>query len=101
MPRDEERGSVGGMAQDPTRHGSADGRRASPLSPSFAFVIQLREGADAGARFAGRVEHVQSANAARFESVPELLAFVAQVLRDLRKKSAERTTRRQDGGGFP
>lgn len=60
-----------------------------PLSPSRAFVIQLREGTEVGNRFAGRAEHVGSAHSARFQSVEELLAFIAQVLGDLEKKSME------------
>lgn len=63
--------------------------RELPLSPSRAFVIQLREGTEVGKRFAGRAEHVQSAHAAQFQSVEELLAFIEQVLGDLKKKSIE------------
>ncbi|MGH7961892.1 MAG: hypothetical protein ACRERD_08715 [Candidatus Binatia bacterium] len=55
------------------------------LSPQRAFVIQLREESEVGGRFGGRVEHVTSARSARFQSVEELLAFIAQVLGDMKK----------------
>jgi hypothetical protein len=63
--------------------------RQLPLSPSRAFVIQLREGTEVGKLFAGRAEHVQSAHAVQFQSVEGLLAFIEQVLGDLKKKSME------------
>ncbi len=34
---------------------------------------------------AGRVEHVASGRSVHFESLPELLAFLGRVLRDLRE----------------
>jgi hypothetical protein len=43
------------------------------LSPTRAFVVQLRGRPGA---FAGRVEHIASGEAARFESGDELLAFL-------------------------
>ena len=46
------------------------------LRPEGAFVIEFR--LDAG--LAGRVEHVVSGRATRFESEGELLAFVRTVL---------------------
>ena len=73
----------------PTRQRIADQGTALPLSPLRAFVIQLREGAEVEERFAGRVEHVQSAHAAQFQSLRELLAFIKQVLGDLKKKSMQ------------
>jgi hypothetical protein len=46
-----------------------------------AFVIQFRPETDVRAgRFEGRVEHVASSKAARFESLDELLAFIASML---------------------
>ena len=60
----------------------------SPLSPALAFVVQFREAAAAGGnRFAGRVEHVTSGQAARFESPQNLLAFLVRVLRAGKRSS--------------
>jgi len=51
------------------------------LSPHRAFVVQFRaETAVEQGRFAGRVEHVVSGQAAQFQSLEELLAFIARVL---------------------
>ena len=51
------------------------------LPPERAFVIQLRAASDGDTElFAGRAEHVASGEAARFGSIPELVAFVRQVL---------------------
>jgi len=49
-----------------------------------AFVVQFAAGADVarGALF-GRVEHVRSAHAAHFETLDELLAFIARALAGL------------------
>jgi hypothetical protein len=44
------------------------------LSPERAFVVQFR------GPCAGRVEHVRSGEAARFESRDELLAFIDRLL---------------------
>ena len=53
----------------------------SPLLPHRAFVVQLREHADVEqGQWVGRVEHVTSGQAAHFQSLEELLAFIAQVL---------------------
>ncbi len=52
-----------------------------PLSPMRAFVVQFRDSAeDAQTVFSGRVEHMVSGRAARFESSAELLAFLVQAL---------------------
>jgi hypothetical protein len=54
-----------------------------PLLPEGAFVIQFRPGTDVGDRHVeGRVEHVVSGEATRFDSLDTLLAFFARVLRD-------------------
>ena len=46
-----------------------------------AFVIQFREGTDIEAgRVEGKVEHIASFKASRFQSLDELLAFVARIL---------------------
>ena len=62
-----------------------------PLLPEGAFVIQFRAGTDVGDhRVEGRVEHVVSGEATRFDSLDTLLAFLARMLRD-----------RGPGGGPP
>ena len=61
-----------------------------PLSPARAFVVQFREGTEeAGRRFTGRVEHMISGHAARFESRAELLAFFVRVLSAVQTKLSE------------
>lgn len=56
--------------------------RNKPSLPSNrAFVVQLRWDADVEhGDFRGRVEHLVSMQAAHFESVEELTAFIAQVV---------------------
>ena len=50
-----------------------------------AFVIQFRESTDIEAgRVEGKIEHISSYQAVRFQSVEELLAFVARVLGTIR-----------------
>jgi hypothetical protein len=54
------------------------------LLPSRAFVVEFRGGSAIGEDeppLSGRVEHVVSGKAARFESAAELLDFVRGVLR--------------------
>jgi len=53
----------------------------APLSPHWAFVVQLREGtALTPEALHGRVEHIVSGQAALFTSLEELRAFMAHVL---------------------
>ncbi len=53
----------------------------SPLSPHRAFVVQLREHTDVErGGWAGRVEHVTSGRAAHFQSLEEMVAFIAGIL---------------------
>jgi hypothetical protein len=55
-----------------------------------AFVIQLHPEADLKpAKFAGRVEHVDSGRAEGFRSVEELVTFIEQTMKEL-----EETARR-------
>jgi hypothetical protein len=62
----------------------------SPLSPHRAFVVQLRENADVERdQWVGRVEHITSGQATRFQSSEQLLAFVARVLTALAKQSLD------------
>lgn len=61
-----------------------DSRGTSPLLPDRAFVVHFRtETAVQHEHYAGRVEHVVSGQAARFESLDELLGFIRQVLTTL------------------
>ena len=61
-----------------------------PLSPARAFVVQFREGTEAaGQHFTGRVEHMISGQAARFQTPEELLAFFARVLSALHSQPSE------------
>jgi len=54
---------------------------APPLSPHWAFVVQFREDTNvAQGRFTGRVEHVVLGHSKRFQSLEELLAFIAHML---------------------
>ena len=58
---------------------------AAPLSVHWAFVVHLRTNSDVlhGA-IAGRVEHVVSGQSMHFDSLEELLAFIDQVLANVR-----------------
>ena len=67
-------------------------RRAQPAER--AFVVQLRPGAlPEEGRMAGRVEHVASGRSEHFGSLPELLAFLGRVLRNLREASSRQGRR--------
>lgn len=60
------------------------------LSVHRAFVVQFQ--ADTvveQGHLAGRVEHVVSGQAADFQSLEMLLAFIAQVLREARDRAAD------------
>ena len=53
----------------------------------LAFVIQFRPETDAAdGHFEGKVEHVASYEATRFQSLDELLAFIARVLTEVSNK---------------
>ena len=57
----------------------------SPLLPPWAFVVQFRLETDlAQGRGTGQVEHVVSGQAAPFQSLEELLAFLTRVLTAVR-----------------
>ncbi len=61
-----------------------------PLSPARAFVVQFREETGgAGKPFTGRVEHMITGAAARFESREELLTFFVKVLSTVQTKRSE------------
>jgi hypothetical protein len=64
--------------QDPITPDPAADR---PLPVHRAFVVQLHETAVvAEGQLTGRVEHVLSGQAAHFDTLDELLAFMARVL---------------------
>jgi len=53
----------------------------APLSPHWAFVVQLREGtALTPEALHGRVEHIVSGQATLFASLEELMLFMAHAL---------------------
>jgi hypothetical protein len=55
--------------------------RVTPLSPHWAFVVQLREGTPLTLQgVQGRVEHITSGQVTDFGSMAELLAFMQAVL---------------------
>ena len=61
----------------------------APLLPEWMFVVQFREGtAVAQDHVTGRVEHVVSGQATRFESVEELWAFIARMLTSVNGSAA-------------
>jgi hypothetical protein len=58
------------------------------FAPSHAFVVHFgRETALDTGHMAGRVEHVVSGKAARFQSLDELVAFMREVLREVASTS--------------
>jgi hypothetical protein len=57
----------------------------APLSVHWAFVVHFRLSTDiAQGRIEGRVEHVVSGQSTHFDSLEELLAFMARVLASVR-----------------
>jgi hypothetical protein len=59
----------------------AQAEATPPLLPEWMFVVQFREGtAIAQNHVTGRVEHVMSGQATRFQSMEDLWAFIAQIL---------------------
>lgn len=59
----------------------------SPLSIHRAFVVQFRAETDVEKqRFVGRVEHVASGQVAYFDSLEGLLAFIRQILIQLKEE---------------
>ena len=65
-----------------------DASKSPLLSPHRAFVVQFHADTDVQAGcVTGRVEHVVSRQAAAFQSLDGLLAFIARVLREVRDVS--------------
>ena len=61
--------------------------KLAPLSVHNAFVVHLRVNSDiTRRRIAGLVEHVVSGQATHFQSLEELLAFMARVLPQREKR---------------
>jgi len=57
---------------------------ASTLPSDHAFVVQFRTQLKGQrVRYAGRIEHLASGQAAHFHSLAELQRFIAQILLDL------------------
>ena len=56
-------------------------RSPAPLSPHWAFVVQLREGSSLTPEgMQGRVEHIVSGEATLFSSLEEVRAFMEHAL---------------------
>jgi hypothetical protein len=65
------------MADDPRYH--------APRRPEHAFVIQFSPNTQVdGGPVEGRMEHLVSRQATRFQSLEALLAFISRVLREVR-----------------
>ena len=65
--------------------------RHPPFAPEQAFVVQFGRETDVEAgRLVGRVEHVVSRKAARFESLDALVAFMTAVLREVEESTHRR-----------
>ena len=59
----------------------------APLSPQWAFVVQLRHGtALTPEGMQGRIEHIVSGQAATFTSLEEARAFMERVLAEMGKE---------------
>lgn len=60
----------------------------APLSPHWAFVVQLREGTMlTPTAVYGRVEHIATGQAALFTSLEEARAFMARILAEMGEKT--------------
>jgi hypothetical protein len=71
-----------------------DAERLAPLSVHYAFVVHFRvDSAVTRGRVAGRVEHIASGQATHFASLEELLAFIDQVLANVRAPPRRRRSR--------
>ena len=68
----------------------AGNEQRAPLSPHYAFVVQLATDTQIEeGRIHGRVEHVVSRHATHFTSLDALLAFMARVLREVAAREHE------------
>ena len=65
---------------------SDDQRPRAALRPDHAFVVQFGPATQVDAsQVEGRVEHLVSRQATRFQSLDALLAFVSRILREVRE----------------
>jgi hypothetical protein len=63
-------------------------RLPAPLSPHWAFVVQLREGSALTPEgIQGRVEHIVSGQATLFTSLEEVRAFMERALATQRREA--------------
>jgi hypothetical protein len=84
---DGSKGPVKTKAQPQRFQARVTGEAQRPLSPACAFVVHFREGTEPTSQdFTGRVEHMISGDAARFQSSDELMAFFVRVMRAVRTK---------------
>jgi hypothetical protein len=68
-------------------HASTPSTVLAPLTPPWAFVVQLRQGtALSPEAIQGRVEHIVSGQASLFSSLEEARAFMERVLTQLQEK---------------
>jgi hypothetical protein len=59
-------------------------RSQAPLSPQWAFVVQLRQGTPLIANWMqGRIEHICSGHATTFTSLEEVRAFMEHMLAEI------------------
>ena len=59
----------------------------APLSPHWAFVVQLRQGTPfTPDQLHGRIEHIISGKATTFQSLEEARAFMERVLVEMGKE---------------
>ena len=64
---------------------SDDPRHHATLRPEHAFVVQFGPATQVEAgQVEGRVEHLVSRQATRFQSLEALLGFISRVLREVR-----------------
>src|SRR6266545_4316012 len=90
MPR---RATPASPSRPPAPEPTPDPPAMAPLSPHWAFVVQLREGtALTPAQISGRVEHLISGQAGLFASLDELIVFMVQVLTPRRQPSREQSS---------
>src|SRR5215813_6046543 len=90
------RASQSGHSLDGAKAMKRPAEDPSSLSPHRAFVVQFRAETEvAQGRVTGRVEHVVSGQIAHFDSLEELLEFIARVLATVRAPPR----RRPRGGG--
>ena len=81
-----------GQGETPQTEVTLKGIMMSKSQPSLptnrAFVVQFRaQSPGASSSYAGRIEHIVSGEATRFQSLEELLAFMVRVLVHVQQES--------------